>query len=485
MGRKIILVIDDDAGTIANLEELLENSFNVLIISYGARAIEFLQKSKVDLVILSQYTPDMNGLKILHSIHTSVPSLPVIFIAEMATTDLVISAFRAGAKDFYTKPFNTSDLVKCINELIGPELNENLVITQSKVNDVNSARKMPASDLISTDSRATTFDVGHKRLFKSFFQSMRAGLDQLNNRLNFQNLKFLHLFQRKENKRSIEDLIKASQELTLTPQSTELITNTNSISLKETAKTLEAYFLGKFHIFIDNKEINDWQGKKTREIMAYITYYHTRRIYRDILMDKFWPHSSPDCARNCLNVTLHNLRLLFQKNDPSFDYIIFKEECYFLHPDVEVKSDVKEFQHNWRIAQSTERDKGLQASLSYYELASALYKGDFMEEDIYASWTELERENLREIYLVVLDKLSHFYSLDGKPETAIDLCNTILKKDNCREEVHRRLMQCYYRLGEKAKAIKQFNKCKIILKNELEIVPSDVTITLYNKIKNY
>ena len=119
-----------------------------------------------------------------------------------------------------------------------------------------------------------------------------------------------------------------------------------------------------------------------------------------------------------------------------------------------------------------------------YELAATLYKGDFMEDALYSNWTDLERENLKEIYLVILNKLSQYYSSDGKPDIAINLCHLILEKDNCREDVHRRLMKSYFRIGQRDKALKQFNKCTEILKSELEVEPMTTTVGLYEQIKN-
>jgi len=51
-----------------------------------------------------------------------------------------------------------------------------------------------------------------------------------------------------------------------------------------------------------------------------------------------------------------------------------------------------------------------------------------MSEERYEEWTIPERENLREIYIEVLESLSRIYSLNGKPKTAIELCKSILEK---------------------------------------------------------
>jgi len=70
------------------------------------------------------------------------------------------------------------------------------------------------------------------------------------------------------------------------------------------------------------------------------------------------------------------------------------------------------------------------------------------------------RENLRETYLQILEALSRIYSLNGKPKIAIEICKSILEKDNCREKVHRRLMLCYHRIGERDHALSNFKNAR-------------------------
>ena len=107
-----------------------------------------------------------------------------------------------------------------------------------------------------------------------------------------------------------------------------------------------------------------------------------------------------------------------------------------------------------------------------------------MIEYLYENWTELERGNLREIYLIILDKLSQYYYMDGSPETAIHLCETILSKDNCREDIYQRIMECYYKLGKREKALKKYQQCIHILRDELDIEPTRSLNQLFHKIKN-
>jgi DNA-binding SARP family transcriptional activator len=122
-------------------------------------------------------------------------------------------------------------------------------------------------------------------------------------------------------------------------------------------------------------------------------------------------------------------------------------------------------------------------AISEYERAAQIYKGEFLEDEIYDSWSALDRENLKEIYLVIMDKISELYVLSKKHLESIGLCEKILEKDNCREDIHRRLMLSYYRIGQRDKAIKQFQKCVEVLKEELEVKPSSETTNLFEQLK--
>ena len=200
-------------------------------------------------------------------------------------------------------------------------------------------------------------------------------------------------------------------------------------------------------------------------------------------MDIFWQKSCPDSARNCLNVTIHGLRRVLQDLDQQREYILFKDECYYFNPETDIKLDVEEFRKTWQSAQSVTHDKGLSAAISEFERASGLYKGDFLEDEIYDNWSSLDRENLKEMYLVILDKISENYLRYGNHLEAVRVCKKILEKDNCREDIYRRLMECYYRSGHRDRAIKMFRKCTKTLKAELGVDPTTSTIELYRKIK--
>jgi DNA-binding SARP family transcriptional activator len=243
------------------------------------------------------------------------------------------------------------------------------------------------------------------------------------------------------------------------------------------------YCFGRLKVFLNGRPVNHWRCRREKEVFAYLTVNHTRRIHREILMNLFWPDSTPDSARNSLNVAMHGIRSRLRELDAAHDHILYDEQCYFVNPEIKIWLDIEEFLHCWRLAQRAELDHQIPIALTNYELAAALYQGDFMEDEPYGSWTTQQRENLKEIYLVILDRLGEYYVRDGHLDTAIELCRKILEKDVCREDVYRRLMRCYCQLGQRDQALRTYQKCREALKNELEAEPTRATIQLYEEVK--
>lgn len=200
-------------------------------------------------------------------------------------------------------------------------------------------------------------------------------------------------------------------------------------------------------------------------------------------MDLFWQNSSTDSARNCLNVSIHGIRRVLQDIDSKNEYVLFKDECYYFNPEIEVWLDIEEFRKTWQRAKSIEHNAGLPAAVEDYRRAAGIYEGEFLEDEIYDSWSSPDRENLKEIYLFILDKISENFMLISNHQEAIRVCEKILEKEKCSEDIYRRLMVCYYHIGQRDKSLKLYKKCAKVLKDELEVKPTNKTIELYGKIK--
>jgi DNA-binding SARP family transcriptional activator len=246
--------------------------------------------------------------------------------------------------------------------------------------------------------------------------------------------------------------------------------------------TLSIQCLGPFRVYKDEIMISCWSSIKGQLILKYMIKHRRTPIAKEVLMEAFWPDADPESARRNLHQAIYNLRQTLRKGRSDFQPILFINDCYLFNPDLNLKIDFEDFEHHVQAGRRYESVKQMAEACAEYRLAEELYVGDFLEEDSYEHWASIQREQLRNTYLDITDRLSEYLFQNGDYDTAIQLCQKLLTKDSCHEGAHRRVMQYYQKLGHRGQAIRQYRLCEEILKNELDAAPSDETQSLFERI---
>ncbi len=459
-----ILVVDPDERSYKTFESILGVKNSVMFVPNGKTAIDLPDSQNIDIIFVSHVLNGTDGIMLLESFKKRFPTIPVVILAEHPTVNEVLSSFRYGARELIIKPIDEKELVTVTNKIF------------RFVSNKKTKRRWFLPIKQDTDS-AVTNGIGEnskgylKNIFRKSKTTETSSVAEFN---EFQMKETIPLGEDSNNPLTVDALNDTAQ-----PNKG----NYHVDFIKNSCSQIQAFLFGPLRVLVDDQLIENWPSKKGRSIFAYLIFHHKKKIFRDVLMDLFWQKSDPDSARNCLNVTIHGLRRVLQDKDPKNEYILFKDECYYFNSDIDIQLDVETFRKIWRKAQSIEHVKNLSAAVSEYERAARIYKGEFLEEEIYHTWSSLDRESLTEIYLVVLDKISKFYMSNRSLPEAILLCEKILGKDNCREDIYRRLMVCYEHSGQRDKALKIYLKCRKVLMQELEVRPTTATAELYRKIK--
>ncbi|MDP1667319.1 MAG: sigma-54 dependent transcriptional regulator [Methylobacter sp.] len=117
--NKQLLVIDDDAGVVEYLTEMLAVS------GYGAsgetdpqHALQRLETEHFDLVISDVEMPGMRGPDLMAAIHARKPGQLILLITAFGSIDLGVRSLQTGACGFLTKPFSLNDLTAAIERAI-------------------------------------------------------------------------------------------------------------------------------------------------------------------------------------------------------------------------------------------------------------------------------------------------------------------------------------------------------------------------------
>lgn len=113
-----VLVIEDDKSIRNFFRTVLEaNNYDVLIATTGAEGYSMVTSQCPDVVILDLGLPDMDGMTILKNVR-QWSSMPVLVVSARTHEKDKVSALDAGADDYITKPFGTSELLARVRTAI-------------------------------------------------------------------------------------------------------------------------------------------------------------------------------------------------------------------------------------------------------------------------------------------------------------------------------------------------------------------------------
>ncbi len=112
--QSLILIVDDLPANLKVLGSMLaQEGYNTTFATHGMQALERIESSRPDLVLLDLMMPDMDGIEVCRILQqmSDLQSIPVIFLTASADPNHVIEAFAVGAVDYIAKPFHREELL--------------------------------------------------------------------------------------------------------------------------------------------------------------------------------------------------------------------------------------------------------------------------------------------------------------------------------------------------------------------------------------
>ena len=119
-GKIRILVIDDETDALELFKDLFtKKGYLVECASGGIEALEIIDKSMFDAVLLDIRMPIMNGIEVLSRIKQKKPNLPVVMLTAYGYDDNLISkAIEQGATGYISKNFPLAQIVYTFQTLL-------------------------------------------------------------------------------------------------------------------------------------------------------------------------------------------------------------------------------------------------------------------------------------------------------------------------------------------------------------------------------
>jgi len=229
---------------------------------------------------------------------------------------------------------------------------------------------------------------------------------------------------------------------------------------------LRLYLLGPFRLEKDGAGLT-LRTRKTALLLAYLAL-HPEVHFREELAALLWGEAKQEAARVSLRQELSALRRVLGE-----DALDANRQIVQLNPRLGLWVDVLELQQKLNSVTGSPQE---------WQAAVALYQGDLLP-DFYEDWVLSERRLVKRQYIAGLLKLVQYHRAQSHYTQAVQMAQRILEIEPIDERAHQHLMVCFTATGDRAAALRQYEMCVNILRDELGVVPAPETQALYRRLQ--
>jgi signal transduction histidine kinase len=174
--KPVILIADDEPDMLRFLKAQLQRTCNIIEAVDGNQAVEKALQFLPEMILLDMMMPEKDGLQACRELRQKTPTerIPIILLTARADEETKLAALNAGASDFLTKPFSTTELTVRIRNLIESRTFERKLTRQNQILEATLQQlKETETQLVQTEKLAS-------------LGRMSAGIiHEINNPLNF------------------------------------------------------------------------------------------------------------------------------------------------------------------------------------------------------------------------------------------------------------------------------------------------------------
>lgn len=219
----------------------------------------------------------------------------------------------------------------------------------------------------------------------------------------------------------------------------------------------------------------EWRTSKTADLLRLVALRGGEPVSVAALLEALWPGKDEDKSRASLRTALSQIRKVL----PGPEVVQRLQDSLVLR---DAWVDAVAFTALAAEARRHLREGRLAQALTVTREAEALYLEDFQGNDAGAHWVAQEREVLARAYRTLLADAADAAVELGWMRDAVDFASRSLVVDPCSERAYRALMQAYAGLGETERALREYERCRVALAEELGADPSAQTRALYGQL---
>jgi len=253
--------------------------------------------------------------------------------------------------------------------------------------------------------------------------------------------------------------------------------------VQETAQSqdvpkLRILAFGEPTVFLQETPITRWRVVDAMELCFFLLD-RERPCHKEQIFTALWPdkEGTPDQA---LRTTVHYLRKALGENAVVSRGGFYSLDLRAVYGE-SVWYDVATFREQYEAANAALAREDDSSAYDLFTATVELYRGDYLQP-FYSDWCIVRRDELRKIYIQARHQLARITWRREQFDESATHWQHILAVDSCLEEAHYGLMRCYLRQGKRGLALRQYQRCVHVLREELAVTPGPTIQALYNRL---
>lgn len=233
--------------------------------------------------------------------------------------------------------------------------------------------------------------------------------------------------------------------------------------------------LGPVEVWRDGAPLprEGWKYAKPRELLLFLLAHPDGRTREQVGL-AFWPDASAAQVKNSFHVILHHLRKALGRAE----LVAFDGERYRIAWELGVEFDAATFERE--VTAALRAGDGDVARL---QAALARWRGEFLAEEGAGDWHLEHRDRLSRLHAQGWRAVAR--ALEGREAwgDAADAWRRLVTADPLDEEAYRGLMRTLARAGERAQAMRAYERLATLLRADLDAEPEPGTVALYDALR--
>jgi len=221
--------------------------------------------------------------------------------------------------------------------------------------------------------------------------------------------------------------------------------------------------------------------RQGRVAFAYLMTERSRAVPRDELAGTLWPEGPPRAHEVAMSSLASKLRALLVDAGAQRDAIAVADGCYRVELPPGTWIDTEAAHASVHEAEAALRSGAHATAYGPAAVAAAILRRPFLA-GIEGDWVERRRDALRGLLVRGLDVLADVHAANREPTLAVCVAEQAVALEPYRESGYRRLMRLHDGAGDRAEALRVYQRCRRLLADELGTTPSPETDALMRTV---